>query len=155
MNLGQFLLIKNVIQTQQNQRLTNQKLDELIRLEREKERRESLDRILNRKPFVNNVPPRPNPCQSFTDHMKELGIEPSSNSKQAPKKKLRKNNDWKKPYETLLRKHKDIIAHLKGGQSMNKTANITGKSISTVTRVRDAMDIMAHHAPKERRIPSD
>jgi DNA invertase Pin-like site-specific DNA recombinase len=41
--------------------------------------------------------------------------------------------------EVFLQKHKDIIRHLKSGQSVRNTAKITGKGVSTVQRVKLAV----------------
>lgn len=41
--------------------------------------------------------------------------------------------------ETFLGKHKDVIRHLRGGQSVRNTAKITNKGSSTVQRVRRAL----------------
>jgi DNA invertase Pin-like site-specific DNA recombinase len=40
----------------------------------------------------------------------------------------------------LLRKHRDIVRMLRHGQSVRNTAKITGKGMSTVQRVKRAMD---------------
>lgn len=37
------------------------------------------------------------------------------------------------------RNHKDVVKHLRAGQSIRNTAKITGKSVSTVQRVKAAM----------------
>lgn len=41
--------------------------------------------------------------------------------------------------ETFLAKHKDIIRHLKTGQSVRNAAKITGKGFSTVQRVKASL----------------
>ena len=38
--------------------------------------------------------------------------------------------------DIFLQKHKDILRHLKAGQSVRNTAKITGKGVSTVQRVK-------------------
>ena len=45
--------------------------------------------------------------------------------------------------EKLLAKHKDIVKHLRAGQSIRHTAAITGKGISTVQRVKDIAEATA------------
>ena len=45
--------------------------------------------------------------------------------------------------EKLLAKHKDIVKHLRAGQSIRHTAAITGKGISTVQRVKDIVGATA------------
>lgn len=42
----------------------------------------------------------------------------------------------KLPKAEFLQRHKDIIRHLKAGQSVRNTAKITGKGVSTVQRVK-------------------
>ncbi|MBK1831336.1 recombinase family protein [Verrucomicrobiaceae bacterium R5-34] len=42
--------------------------------------------------------------------------------------------------EALLTKHKDIVKRLKTGQSIRDTAKLTGKGISTVQRVKAALE---------------
>jgi len=41
--------------------------------------------------------------------------------------------------KVFLQTHKDIIRHLKDGQSVRNTAKITGKGVSTVQRVKAAL----------------
>jgi DNA invertase Pin-like site-specific DNA recombinase len=43
----------------------------------------------------------------------------------------------------LLAKHRDVVKHLTSGQSIRHTAAITGKGVSTVQRVKAAMDTKA------------
>lgn len=45
--------------------------------------------------------------------------------------------------EGLLAKHRDIVRQLRAGQSVRNTAKITGKGMSTVQRVKLAMNIPA------------
>ena len=45
--------------------------------------------------------------------------------------------------EKILAKHKDIVKHLRAGQSIRHTAAITGKGISTVQRVKDIAEATA------------
>lgn len=46
--------------------------------------------------------------------------------------------------DTFLAKHKDIIRHLRSGQSVRNTAKITNKGTSTVQRVKRALDHSPH-----------
>jgi DNA invertase Pin-like site-specific DNA recombinase len=41
--------------------------------------------------------------------------------------------------EVFLQKHKDIVRHLKAGQSVRNTAKISGKGVSTVQRIKVAL----------------
>lgn len=41
--------------------------------------------------------------------------------------------------EVFLQKHKDIVRHLKSGQSVRNTAKISGKGVSTVQRIKAAL----------------
>lgn len=41
--------------------------------------------------------------------------------------------------EMFLQKHRDILRHLKAGQSVRNTAKITGKGVSTVQRIKLAL----------------
>ena len=54
-------------------------------------------------------------------------------------KKLGRPTGTTTPREEFLADHKDIIKLLRAGQSIRHTAKITGKSPSTVQRVKAAM----------------
>ena len=41
----------------------------------------------------------------------------------------------------LLEKHKDVVKHLKAGQSVRNAAKITGKGASTIQRVKAALAV--------------
>ncbi len=43
------------------------------------------------------------------------------------------------PRGALLQKHKDILRHLRSGQSIRNTAKITGRGVSTVQRIKLAL----------------
>jgi uncharacterized protein YerC len=43
------------------------------------------------------------------------------------------------PVEEMLAQHKDVIKHLRAGQSIRNTAKLTGKAPSTIQRVKWAM----------------
>lgn len=53
--------------------------------------------------------------------------------------KLGRRVGTKLPPTDLLKKHSDILRHLRGGQSIRHTAKITGKGFSTVCRVKAAL----------------
>jgi hypothetical protein len=42
--------------------------------------------------------------------------------------------------DSVLAKHKDIVRHLRAGQSVRTTAAVTGKAASTVQRVKAALN---------------
>jgi DNA invertase Pin-like site-specific DNA recombinase len=53
--------------------------------------------------------------------------------------KLGRPTGSKVPVEEMLAQHKDVIKHLRAGQSIRNTAKLTGKAPSTIQRVKWAM----------------